>query len=272
MKKNLCKKLLAGVAIFAILLATAGCGAKKNSSENDNSLKKVLDAGQFVLGLDTEYPPMGFIDETGEIVGFDIDIAREVCTRLGVSLVTKGIDWDAKEDLLNNGDIDCIWNGMSVTPARAKSMNLSESYIKNELIFVVVGGSDILGLDDLKGKKVGVQSGSSTQDVIEATDFRADIEIVTFDTNMELMKSLTEGNMEAAFVDSLNAHYYIASSDKQFFVLPDGLNEEECAIGFRKGDGALRDKVQEIVSEMKVDGSLGEISKKWFGSDITIVK
>ncbi|MBR6917163.1 MAG: amino acid ABC transporter substrate-binding protein [Clostridia bacterium] len=272
MKKAVIIRIFALIAAAALLITVCGCGAKKDTSKIDDSLQKVLDAGRFVLGVDTEFPPMSFIDEIGEIVGFDIDIAKEVCERLGISLVTQPIDWETKEDALNSGEIDCIWSGMSVTPARAESMTLSDPYVKNDLIFVVDGDSDIFGLDDLKGKKVGVQSGNSTQEVLEDSELRADFEVVTFNSNMELMQSLASKDVDAAFVDSLNAYYFISSSDEQFFVLPDGFSEEECAIGFRKDDQELRDAVQNTISMMKADGTLGEISKKWFGSDITTVK
>ena len=269
-------KLRKALLIFltAILaLTAAGCGsAQTGDNRSDGSLQKILDAGQLVLGLDTEFPPMGFIDETGEIVGFDIDVAQEVCDRLGIALVKKGIDWDTKEEDLDKGNIDCIWNGMSVTPARAEAMNLSEPYMKNEVIVVVLGSSDIEGLRDLAGRKVGVQSGSTAQEVLETSDRVKDISVVTYDDNMELLNKLELGETDAALVDSVVAYHFILSSDKKYYILPDSLGEEEYAIGFRKGDQALRDRVQEILSEMKGDGTLGDISKKWFGSDITTVR
>lgn len=271
MKKCFLKKLLAGLAAIAILLAAAGC-KETTPTQTDDSLKKVLDAGQFVLGLDTEFPPMGFIDETGEIVGFDIDVAREVCRRLGVDLVTKGINWDTKEDDLNNGIIDCIWNGMSVTPGRSGAMNLSDPYMKNELIIVVMGDSKAEGMQDLKGKTVGVQAGSTAQEVLESSDQIPEVTVVLFEDNTSLLKTLEQHGVDAALIDSVSAYYYIMSSGESFYILPESLGEEEYAIGFRKGDQTLRDRIQEIISEMKADGKLGEISRKWFGSDITIVK
>ena len=274
MKKRICRTLLLGLLAAAWLLTAWGCGsgAQTSAGKSDESLQKVLDAGQLVLGLDVGFPPMGFIDKTGEIVGFDIDMAQEVCDRLGVSLVTLGINWDTKEDTLSNGTIDCIWNGMSVTPARAESMNLSEPYMKNEMIFVVSGSSDAKGMRDLKGRTVGVQSGSTAEELLEASELYADVTAVLFETNQELLQELKQGGVDVALVDSVAAYYFIFSSDEPFFILPDSLGEEEYAIGFRKGDQALRDKIQEIIGEMKADGTLGQISKKWFGSDITTVR
>lgn len=274
MKRSALAKLLAGVVTMALLLTAAGCGggANKNDAADDGSLQKVLDAKQLVLGLDASFPPMGFTDESGELVGFDIDVAQAVCDRLGIALVKRPIDWDAKEDDLNGGTIDCIWNGMSATPERAESMDLSEPYMKNELIFVVSGDSDAKGVRDLKGKTVGVQSGSTAQEMLEASELYGDISVAPLGDNLELLEQLKRGKVDAALLDSVVAYYFIFISDERYFVLPDSLGEEEYAIGFRKGDQALRDKVQEIIGDMKADGTLSDISTKWFGSDITIVK
>ena len=267
------KKILAALfSFFVIICLLTGCAGKTDAPKSDNSLQKVLDAKQFVLGLDVGFPPMGFANEAGEITGFDIDVAQEVCSRLGVTLVKKGIDWDTKEDKLNDGTIDCIWNGLSVTPERSKTMDFSEPYMKNELIFVVSADSGAKGMYDLAGRKVGVQSGATAQDALKASEIFSQITVVPFEDNLTLLRQLEQGGVDAALMDSVVAYYYIFSNDKQFFVLPSSLGEEKYAIGFRKGDQKLRDKIQSTISEMKADGTLGKISKKWFGSDITIVK
>ena len=270
------KKTVLGILIFCIalsvMLTAAGCGNTQTQQPKDDSLQKVLDAGELILGLDTEFPPMGFKNDSGEIIGFDIDVAHEVCNRLGVTLVKKGINWDDKEDDLNSGKIDCIWNGMSVTPGRAESMNLSESYMKNEVIVVILDDSNIEGLRDLTGRKLGVQSGSTAEDVLKESEKITNASVFKYDDNRELLKKLDEGEIDAALVDSIVAYYLILQSERQYYILPDSLAEEEYAIGFRKEDNTLRDRVQEILKEMKADGALGSISKKWFGSDITIVK
>lgn len=268
------KRIAALMLVASLVFMLSGCGMDESSDQtaSDGSLQKVLDSGQLVLGLDEGFPPMGFKDDNADIVGFDIDVAKEVCNRLGVKLVTKGIDWDTKEECLNNGEIDCIWNGMSITPERENNMNLSEPYMKNELIFVVRGNSDIKGIRDLSGKTIGVQSGASAQEALETSDLYSDNKVELFDDNITLFEQLEKGKVDVALVDSVVAYYSIFLSDKQFFVLPESLDEEQYAIGFRKNDKELRDRVCEIISQMKTDGTLGDISKKWFGSDITIVK
>lgn len=271
MQKNALIQVQTLLLAIVLLLTLAGCG-RGSRDEADGSLQAVLDAGQLVLGLDAEFPPMGFRDENGEIVGFDIDVAQEVCKRLGVKLVTQPINWDTKEESLNSGEIDCIWNGLSVTPARAEAMALSDPYMKNELIVVITADSDARSLRDLSGKSIGVQSGSTALETLQQSDIYPCVIVKTFDDNLTLLNKLVDGTVDAALVDSVVAYYFIFSDDDAFFILSDSLGEEKYAIGFRRDDLALRDRIQEIVSDMKADGTLGDISKKWFGSDITIVK
>lgn len=236
----------------------------------DDSLQKVLDSGEFVLGLDATFVPMGYTDENNDIVGFDIDVAEEVCSRMGVALVKQPINWDTKEEDLNLGKIDCIWNGMSVNPSRAEEMNLSEPYMRNSMVFVVGEGSDIAGKDALDGKTVAVQNGSTAQTILEDSGLNVTVNAIA--TNVEALQQLELGLVDSVFLDSVVAEYEIKNSGKAYTILPDGLEEEEYAIGFRKEDNALRNKVQDTLHEMKEDGTLGSISEKWFGSDITIVE
>lgn len=265
--KKIFLKMVIWMAILVISLA--GCG---QNGAADGSLKKVTDAGQLVLGLDVEFPPMGYYDEKGEIVGFDIDVAQEVCDRIGIKLVKQPIDWSTKEDDLNSGRIDCIWSGMSVTPMRIETMCLSEPYMKNEFIFLLLGESSVAELNDLKGKTVGVQVGSTAHDALKSSELSKEVETILFDDNVELLEKLKQGGMDAALVDSVVAYHFVNSQKESYFILPDSFGEDEYAIGFRKEDQTLRDKVQEILGEMKADGTLGEISRRWFGSDITTVR
>ncbi len=284
------KKLAKLIAVMALVPAMlAGCGNSSSTADEtttaadtdaaavteeatgeDNSLQKVLDSGEFILGLDATFKPMGYTDENDEIVGFDIDCAEEVCERLGVKLVKQPIDWDTKEQDLDSGKIDCIWNGMSINASRQEVMNLSEPYMKNEMVFVVTAGSAIASQTDLDGKTVAVQSGSTAQEILENAGLNITENALA--TNVECLQQLELNLVDAVFMDSVVANYEIKESGKDYVLLSDGLEEEEYAIGFRKNDQALRDKVQQTLSEMKADGKLGEISEKWFGSDITTVQ
>ncbi len=276
MKKSILKRVFTAITAGAMVFAFSGCsGDKKDSSSTtgeDVSLQKVIDSGKLVLGLDATFKPMGYTNDKDEIVGFDIDVAEEVCKRMGVKLVKESINWETKEQDLNAGRIDCIWNGMSVSPSRAEEMNLSEPYMKNSMVFVVPVDSDAKTMDDLSKKVIGVQNGSTAQDILNASDIADTITEQAMPTNIEALQQMELGLVDAVFLDSVVANYEITSSGKNYIVLPDGLEEEEYAIGFRKNDQKLRDEVQKILGEMKADGTLGEISTEWFGSDITTVK
>ncbi len=281
MKKRIFANIAAGITAAAMIAAVGSCGSGSQAETTaaapepaaaDNSLQKVLDDKQLILGLDASFPPMGFTNDANEIVGFDIDVAQEVCDRMGVTLVKQPINWDNKEEDLNVGKIDCIWNGMSINDSRKQVMNLSDPYMNNEMIFTVPKDSGITSMDDLKGKTVGVQSGSSAEEILMASDIYADITVTALEDNVTLLNQMELGFSDAVFLDSVVANYLITENSKDYVILPGNLEAEEYAVGFRKNDQALRDEVQRILSEMKADGKLGEISTKWFGSDITTVK
>ncbi len=295
------KKMLAGTLAAMFMLTASACGnsdsstastagnttsttestasdggdtssADESAAATDDSLQKVLDSGKFVLGLDASFKPMGYTNENDEIVGFDIDCAEEVCKRLGVTLETKGINWDTKEDTLDAGTIDCIWNGMSIDEKREERMNLSEPYMENSMVFVVPGDSTAEKMSDLADKAVAVQNGSTAQTLLEESDIGGSCKISPLATNVEALQQMDLGLVDAVYLDSVVAEYEIAEAGKDWRIFTDGSESEKYAIGFRKGDQALRDKVQEILSEMKADGTLAKISEKWFGKDVTIVK
>jgi polar amino acid transport system substrate-binding protein len=151
-------------------------------------------------------------------------------------------------------------------------MNLSDPYMKNAMVFVVKSDSLVTSMDDLKTGKIAVQNGSTAQDILEKSEIKDTITVSAIATNVEALQQLEMGLCDAVFLDKIVADYEIKTSGKALKVLPEGLEEEEYAIGFRKNDQKLRDEVQKILVEMKKDGKLAEISTKWFGTDITTVK
>ncbi len=282
MKKGIVKKI-ACAAMAAMMLFAVGCGSSSSSSDSksatssstggdDNSLKKVLDAGKLVLGLDATFKPMGYTDENDKIVGFDIDLAEEVCKRMGVKLETYNVNWDTKEQDLNAGTIDCIWNGLSVSDERKKQMLMSEPYMNNSMVFMVNKDSGVKSKDDLKGKKIAVQNGSTAQEILKDSDIGKESTMTELATNVEAIQQLDLKMVDAVFLDSVVANYEITSTGKDYEVLADGLSEEQYAVGFKLGANELCKKVEDTLKEMKKDGKIEEISKKWFGSDVTTIK
>ena len=266
-------KIILGIALIVAIVAGIIIAVDLKTNEEGNSLERILNKKTLVLGLDDSFPPMGFRNENNEIIGFDIDVAKEVCNRLGVELVLQPISWTAKEQELNSYNIDCIWNGMSVNDERKEKMSLSMSYLQNSMSFVVKNDSEILSLENLKGKKVGVQSGSTAEEILQESEIYSELdEVVSYSENITAFMDLEINQIDCVFLDNVVANYYITSNNKPYKVLEESLQDEEYAIGFRKQDTELCNKVNQILIDMKNDGTLAEISNKWFGNDITIIK
>lgn len=169
----------------------------------------------FILGLDDSFPPMGYRDDSNNIVGFDIDLAQAVCDVFGWTLELQPIDWSAKEMELETGNIDCIWNGMTLTEERQASMSCSSPYLSNEQVLVVLEGSGYNALGDLSGKKLALQSGSSAEEALDsAADFKESLaEVNTYSNNLECFMDLEQGGVDAVLVDSIVANWYIATGN-----------------------------------------------------------
>lgn len=278
MKKRLCL-LLALIMLFSVF--AAACGGSGNEEPEgdtaaDTSLEAIQEKGELILGLDDSFPPMGYKDENGEIVGFDIDVAREVCAILGVELKLQPIDWNSKEMELNTGNIDCIWNGMSVSPEREEAMSLSIPYLDNHMALVVLPDSGIATVADMAGKNLAVQTGSTAEEALDApegADLKNAVASVNgFADNLTALMDLETGASDAVLIDDVVANYLIATSGKNMVVLDDFLYAENYAIGFRKDEVALTEAVNDALRELKANGKLAEIATKWFGSDTTIVE
>ena len=260
--------ITAAALVFGLLFASC---AKK--AETDQSLKKVTDKGVLVLGLDDAFPPMGFRDANNEIVGYDIDLAKEVAKRMGVTLQLQPIDWNAKEQELNTGKIDCIWNGFTITEERAKNLSFTKPYMKNAQVVVVRKDSGFTALSDLNGKNVGVQAGSSAAGAIDgAAGFKASLKgVIEFKDNLTALMDLEIKGVDGVVMDLIVANDNIVRSGKAYAILGDQLAPEDYGIGFRKNDLALTNKVQVTLEEMAKDGTIAAISAKWFGADISTV-
>ena len=184
-------------------------------SADDTSLEDLKSRGKFILGLDDSFPPMGFRDENNEIVGVDIDLATEVCKRLGVELVVQPINWDSKELELTSGKIDCIWNGMTVTDERIEAMFLSKPYLDNRQVVIVEEGSKIAQVSDLAGKTVGLQKGSSAREAFDANPIASQVkEVVEYEDNISAFLDLQAGRIDALLVDEVAGNYIIATYGK----------------------------------------------------------
>ncbi|WP_297207404.1 amino acid ABC transporter substrate-binding protein [uncultured Brachyspira sp.] len=251
---------------------TANDQASEETSQADNSLQKVKDAGKLVLGLDDTFAPMGFRDENGNVVGFDIDLASEVAYRMGVDLEIKPIEWSSSILSLNKGDVDVLWNGVTINDARKEQINFSKPYLNNRLVIVKsIDDNTINSKDDLAGKILGVQVGSNDEALTADPSSKNAKEIRRYDVNVNAFLDLQAKRIDAVIIDEVAAQYYISEKKAPFVVVENSpLTEELYGVGFRKSDGKLLAEVDRILDEMKSDGKAAEISQKWFAKDIVL--
>ncbi len=264
------KFLAAAVAAVMALGVMTGCSStSEEPAENNEATEEGAEAGErttFTVGFDAEYPPYGYMAEDGSYVGFDLDLAQEVCDRNGWELVKQPVDWNSKDIELNSGSIDCIWNGFTMT-GREDKYTFSDPYVDNSIVFVVLSDSDIQTKDDLAGKVVVTQADSSAlaaltseedneENLALAASF-ASLEQVA-DYNTAFME-LESGVVDAIAVDIGVAQYQLTSRGDTFRKLDEPLSTEQYAIGFKLGNTELRDQVQATLDEMVADGTFDEI-------------
>jgi polar amino acid transport system substrate-binding protein len=257
----------------AVLFAGGRKDAPGGGAGGDRSLAYVMERGKLILGLDDSFPPMGFRNENNEIVGYDVDLAKEVARRMGVSLVLQPIDWNAKEQELNTKEIDCIWNGFTITDERKKVITYSPPYLENAQVMVVKGGSPVRTLADLAGKVIGLQAGSSSVDALEeAAELKASVkEVIEYKDYLTALMDLDVGGVDGILIDLVVANDNIKRSGKNFRILEETLSAEQFGIGFRKGEEALMNKVWETLLEMAKDGAVAGIASRWLGADISLI-
>lgn len=267
------KKFLVGLLTVALAASMlVGCGKKEEKKKADNSLKDVQSKKELVLGLDSSFPPMGFTDKKDNIVGFDIDLAKEVTKRMGIKLKLQPINWNSKEQELNTEKVDCLWNGVTYSKARAKEMLCSESYMDNHQVLIVPANSKIKSLKDItKDTEVGIQSGSTAADAADSVKELKNSKIKLLADNVQILNDLGHG-LDAAVMDEVVAKYYTKKDAGKYKVLEDSVAKEKYVIGFRKDDKALCNEVVKQLKAMAKDGTLKKISEKWFDEDITTIK
>lgn len=282
------KGMIMAAALLGAAVLLSGCGAKKDvpaaaetkkaesSSAGTEKAEETTaaDTGKdtFTVGFDQDFPPMGFVGDNGEYTGFDIDLAKEVADRLGKTFTPQPIAWDAKDMELESGNIDCIWNGFTIN-GREDGYTWTKPYMANRQVFVVAKDSGIKTLADLSGKVVEVQADSSAEAALKDDDTLAktfQTLQTTPDYNTAFM-DLEMGAVNCVAMDEIVAAYQIQQRKADFVILDEALAAEEYGVGFKKGNEALKDQVQEQLEAMAADGTLKTISEKWFGKDVTTI-
>lgn len=263
------KKLMAVFLLMTVVI-TGMQGGTAYAANDENT---------FVVGFDAEFPPYGYKDDNGEYVGFDLDLAEEVCKRQGWTLVKQPIDWDSKDMELSSGSIDCIWNGFTIN-GREDKYTWSVPYIDNSQVVIVKSDSNISELSDLSGKIVAVQSDSSalaaftgedaSEENVALCESFKDLQQVS-DYNSAFM-NLESGMVDAICMDIGVAKYQVESRGDGFAILEEQISSEAYGIGFKLGNTELCEKVEESLKEMVADGTFDEVADKWELSDCICLK
>lgn len=271
------RKLVLGMAAVLTLVSLAACGKKEASG--DDSWKTIEKDQKVTIGLDDTFVPMGFKDEDGKIVGFDVDLAKAVFDQYDVKADFQPIDWSMKENELENGTIDLIWNGYTVTESRKKKVLFSNPYAQNEQVLVTKKDSGITSAEAMKGKILGAQEGSSGYEAFGnepkmLKDIVKDNDATLYASFNEAMIDLENGRINGLLIDKVYADYYLKQANKldKYTISSVGFKNENFAVGARKGDKELVQKINSAFKELQENGKYAEISQKWFGEELTLPK
>ena len=258
--------LLLGALATSVLLI--GCG--KQEAPKSQAAAQPVAVTRIVVGLDDNFPPMGFRDKENKLVGFDIDLAREAARRLGAEVEFKPIDWNAKEAELSGKRVDVLWNGLTITEERKKNIAFTAPYMQNHQIVVVKADAAIKAKADLAGKVVGVQDGSSAVEAIEkdAATAQSFKQLKKYGDNVTALMDLSAGRVDAVVLDEVVGRYYSAKKPGEYAVLDEHFGTEDYGVGLRQDDAALRTRLDEVLTAMKGDGSGARIAEQWFGKNI----
>lgn len=259
------KRKFSLVFILAMVLTfVAACGANDKSEGSTSGNEKVI------IGIDDTFAPMGFRDDNNEIVGFDIDLATAAAEHMGVDVEFQPIDWSTKESELSSGRIDLIWNGYTVTEERKEKVLFTEPYLENAQVVMTLADSNITELSDLADKEVGIQALSSALDALNANPISEEVALNEYKDNVLALTDLKAKRIEAVVIDKVVGEYFMTQETDTFKILEETLAPEQYAVGVKKGNEELLNKVQAALDAMNEDGTSAEISTKWFGEDIVL--
>ena len=261
------KKIL--LPLLLMIFFVTGCGGEKHS-ENVTDTKS---GRTITIGVDDEFAPICFHDEHNELVGFDVDLAKEAARRMAVEVKFKPIDWDNKREEITSGNIDLIWNGLDITDERKEYMIFTKPYMDDRQILVVKEDSDqdIESEIDLEGKVVGMQAGSVAETYLDQSEDLKNTfkECKIYGKFQEALDALKNGDIEVLVCDELVARYEINIHPDQFKIIDIKTGFiTEMGVGFAKDNVELRDRIQKVFDEMIKDGTAKKISEKWFQADL----
>ena len=254
-------------ALVAGILIVACTQENVSSQSSSDAVAPLVYQTKITIGLDDTFPPMGFHNKAGELIGFDIDMAREAARRMNVEVSFTPSDWTSIEDELANKRIDAIWNGFSITEKRKKTILFTQPYMQNRQIVIVNSTSTIQTKSDLKDKLIGVQEGTTSAEAVQKEKGLAQsaLGVKLFPSNVIAFMNLDAGKLDAVVVDEVFGRYYTLKAPTKYRILPEDLGVEYYAVGLRKEDTALAHKLDKVLTNMRSDGTITKIYAKWFG-------
>lgn len=259
--KYLLALLLLGVCLTA-------CGGGQDSNQAGEASEGLDKNKTYIIGLDDTFVPMGYRDEKGDLVGFDVDLAREAAKIMGIQVDFMPVDWNYKEAELEAKNIDFIWNGYSITPEREKAVLFSKPYMDNTQLIIVPEDSPIETKADFKGKKVTLQADSSALEAVKKDQAFVDSlagPLVEYPTNIEAFKDVEAGRSDGLVVDEVLARDYLKKNPQvKMKILEENFGQEEFAVGMRKEDKALAEELNKALDQLKENGKFEEIRGRYF--------
>ena len=257
--KNL-KKIAAIILSAALVVALAACGSSKDSDSNKSSGK----AETLTMGTNASFPPYEYVDDNGKIVGIDAEIAQAIADKLGMKLEIKDMEFDSLIPAVKSKSIDLVLAGMTVNEERKQSVNFSDSYSTGVQVVIVKENSEIKTVDDLKGKKIGVQAGT-TGDAYCSNDFGEE-NIKQFSNGSLAVAALANGQVDCVVIDNEPAKNYVAANSG-LKILDTEYVTEDYAIAISKDNDDLLKKVNDALKELKDDGTVGKIVGKYIKAE-----
>lgn len=262
------------LAVAALVLVACGLNKAKEKASKDN-WKTYQEKKTITIGFDNTFVPMGYEDKSGKNVGFDIDLANAVFKEYGIKVKWQAINWDLKETELENGNIDMIWNGYSITKEREQKVAFTNPYMKNEQVLVSKKSNNITDFKAMKDKVLGAQSGSSGYEAFTANpkvlkDFVKDGDATQYETFTQALIDLKNDRIDGLLIDRVYANYYLKEEGDidQYNIVTGDFKGEDFAVGARKADKTLVKNVNAAFKKLYQDGKFQEISNKWFGEDV----
>lgn len=273
MKKR--KGILGLLALVGVAVMSLACCTQLASNPKVDNWDKYQQQKSITVGFDNTFVPMGFEEKNGNYAGFDIELAQYVSKKLGITVHFQPIDWDMKETELQNGTIDAIWNGYSATDERREKVAFTIPYMQNTQILVVKKTSGIHSVEDMTGKVLGAQNGSSGM-----LDFEEHPEVLKnrvkggdadqYQSVNEAIIDLKNDRIDALLIDRVYADYYLTTEGiaDEYDTIPSGFESESFAVGVRPADKKLLEALNQAFKELYQEGIFQQISQKWFGEDV----